>query len=112
LVLPGQVPVGGLTLEQGRQPLDRSEPPDLLATGRHRVVGDVEGSFGMQMTGHRGLDGLLDELTHPTAPSICISISRLSSNAYSIGSSLAIGSMKPRTIIAIASSSVRPRLIR
>lgn len=48
----------------------------------------------------------------PTAPSICSSISRLSSSAYSIGSSLAIGSTKPRTIIAIASSSERPRLIR
>ena len=48
----------------------------------------------------------------PTAPSICSSISRLSSSAYSIGSSLAIGSTKPRTIIAIASSSSMPRLIR
>ena len=48
----------------------------------------------------------------PTAPSICSSMSRLSSRAYSIGSSLAIGSTKPRTIIAIASSSVSPRLIR
>ena len=48
----------------------------------------------------------------PTAPSICSSIRRFSSRAYSIGSSRAIGSTKPRTIIAIASSSVRPRLIR
>ncbi len=48
----------------------------------------------------------------PTAPSICSSISRLSSRAYSIGSSLAIGSTKPRTIIAIASSCSMPRDIR
>ena len=53
------------------------------------------------------------ELTaQPTAPSICSSISRLSSSAYSIGSSRAIGSTKPRTIMAIASSSVSPRLMR
>jgi hypothetical protein len=49
---------------------------------------------------------------YPTAPSICSSISRFSSRAYSIGSSRAIGSTKPRTIIAIASSSSIPRLIR
>ena len=48
----------------------------------------------------------------PTAPSICSSMSRLSSRAYSIGSSLAIGSTKPRTIIAIASSCSMPRDIR
>src|SRR5690606_27367153 len=48
----------------------------------------------------------------PTDPSICSSMSRLSSSAYSIGSSRAIGSTKPRTIIAIASSSARPRDIR
>jgi hypothetical protein len=33
----------------------------------------------------------------------------LSSTAYSIGSSLVTGSMKPLTIIAAASSSVKPR---
>jgi hypothetical protein len=49
---------------------------------------------------------------HPTAPSICSSINRFSSSAYSIGSSFAIGSTNPRTIIAIASSSSSPRLIR
>ena len=49
---------------------------------------------------------------HPTEPSISISISLLSSTAYSSGSCLAIGSMKPRTIIAIASSVLIPRLSR
>ena len=54
----------------------------------------------------------VSRLIQPTAPSICSSIRRLSSRAYSIGSSLAMGSTKPRTIIAIASSSVMPRDIR
>lgn len=48
----------------------------------------------------------------PTAPSICSSIRRLSSRAYSMGSSRAMGSTKPRTTVAMASSSDMPRLIR
>ena len=48
----------------------------------------------------------------PTEPSICSWISRFISTAYSSGSSLVIGSMKPDTTIAEASASVRPRLIR
>jgi len=48
----------------------------------------------------------------PTEPSIWSSIRRFSSTAYSIGSSRVIGSMNPFTIIAVASGSVRPRLIR
>ena len=41
---------------------------------------------------------------HPTAPALAmlISISRFISTAYSIGSSLTIGSMNPATIIAVA----------
>src|SRR5690606_3100703 len=103
---------------QPGEPLDRGEAPDLLPPGRHRVVVQRERPGRVQMAGD-GLDGGGDVAgtglgvgTHPTAPSICSSISRFSSSAYSIGSSLAIGSMKPRTIMAIASSSVRPRLIR
>jgi hypothetical protein len=49
---------------------------------------------------------------YPIAPSICSSTSRLSSTAYSIGSSRVMGSMNPFTIIALASASVSPRLIR
>src|SRR5690606_2509891 len=49
---------------------------------------------------------------HPTAPSICSSIRRFNSSAYSMGSSRAMGSTNPRTTMAIASPSVRPRLIR
>ena len=50
--------------------------------------------------------------SHPTAPSIWSSIKRLSSIAYSMGSSRAMGSTKPRTIMAIASSSFMPRDMR
>jgi len=49
---------------------------------------------------------------HPTDPSICNSISRFISTAYSMGSSLTSGSMKPATIIVLASASVSPRLVR
>ena len=55
---------------------------------------------------------LLAGLAHPTAPSICSSMSRFSSSAYSIGSSRATGSTNPRTIIAMASSSLSPRCCR
>ena len=48
----------------------------------------------------------------PTDPSISSWISRFSSMAYSIGSSLVTGSMKPLTIIDAASSSESPRLWR
>ncbi len=51
-------------------------------------------------------------VAYPTDPSICSSISRFISTAYSIGSSFTSGSMKPVTIIEAASASVRPRLIR
>ena len=86
------------TLEQATEALERGEPPSLLAAGRFRE--HIDNRCFRQEEGH------------PIEPSICSSISRLSSSAYSIGSSRAIGSTKPRTIIAIASSSVRPRLIR
>ena len=47
--------------------------------------------------------------SQPMLPTISNWISRLSSTAYSIGSSFVTGSMKPLTIIAAASSSVKPR---
>ena len=98
----------------------------------HRVVGHVEGAYRVQVglptaslqgrparSGRSvtvdcqvSLRGRQRRGGQPTAPSICSSMSRLSSRAYSIGSSLAIGSMKPRTIIAIASSCSMPRDIR
>ena len=49
---------------------------------------------------------------HPIVPSSSILTKLFISTAYSSGSSFAIGSTKPRTIIARASSSSIPRLIR
>jgi hypothetical protein len=49
---------------------------------------------------------------YPMEPSISSWIKRLSSTAYSIGSSLVNGSKKPFTIIEMASFSDSPRLIR
>ena len=124
---------GGVVLVQVPQAVQRGEPPVLLAAGGHVEVGQLERAVPLApaVTGDRcravrvrlaaepaGLRaedlGRLrwQRRAQPTAPSICSSMSRLSSRAYSIGSSLAIGSTKPRTIIAIASSSVSPRLIR
>ena len=104
---------------QAAQPLERGEPPELVAAAGHLEGVDVEGGEQLALVGDgsdvspwRHLLSLRFCATHPTAPSICSSISRLSSRAYSIGSSLAMGSTKPRTTIAIASSSVMPRLIR
>ena len=48
----------------------------------------------------------------PTEPSICSSIKRLHSTAYSIGRVRVIGSMNPLTIMLIACCSESPRLIR
>ena len=48
----------------------------------------------------------------PTLPSICSSMRRDHSTAYSIGSVRVTGSMKPLTTIDIDCSSVSPRLIR
>ena len=148
-------PSSGASWWMPAQPLERREPPDLLAAGGHDVVGDVERPLGVQVAEHLlgvmfervshavgcnshrfstssvlgGRGGFADRSStssmqvasrsgcqarsaQPTAPSICSSMSRLSSRAYSIGSSFAIGSTKPRTIIAIASSSCMPRDIR
>ena len=51
-------------------------------------------------------------VSYPTDPSICSSISRFISTAYSIGSSFTNGSINPLTIIVLASASERPRLIK
>src|SRR5207249_8539247 len=49
---------------------------------------------------------------YPTEPVISSWIKRFSSTAYSIGSSLVKGSMKPFTIIVSASALVMPRLCK
>ena len=51
-------------------------------------------------------------ITHPMDPSISNSKSLLSSTAYSIGNSRVKGSKNPFTMRPIASSSVKPRLMR
>ncbi len=108
------LPVGKRRVSmQATQPPKRGEPPLLLAAGRHAEVGRVVGPQLVQAgDGSRGFHGSLEASHQPTAPSICSSISRFSSSAYSIGSSRAIGSTNPRTMVAAASSSVIPRLIR
>src|SRR5689334_4591536 len=58
----------------------------------------------------QGFDG--EPHRQPTEPSISSWIRRFSSTAYSSGSSLVNGSMKPLTIIVSASLRVIPRLIR
>ena len=41
--------VGGVVVEQAPQSLEGGEPPDLLAPGRHRVVGEVERRHRVQV---------------------------------------------------------------
>ena len=118
--------------EEGGELLHRGEAPLLLTTLGNREVGEVErcGALGPRLLGNErahgvdvrlpatlrhpvcGLDKRVGNGHQPTAPSIWSSMRRLSSRAYSIGSSRAIGSMKPRTIIAMASSSAIPRDMR
>src|SRR5262249_56371773 len=81
------------------RPRGGRNPPLLLAPGGHREVGGIE---RLPLVQPRNGDAarLGRPLQHghqPTAPSICSSISRFSSSAYSIGSSRAIGSTHPRT---------------
>ena len=84
------------------------EPPRLFPVRRHRqrVVHRL-GSLA-----HARQPGGLGQRVQPTDPSICSWIRRFISTAYSSGSSLVIGSMKPETIMAEASASLSPRLIR
>src|SRR5690606_33353392 len=125
---------GELAREDLLQAVHRREAPVLLATRGNGEVGQGEGGtprgpgglgggsdavavrlvrLGSGVVGRQVLLGGACGSGHqPTAPSICSSMRRLSSRAYSIGSSRAMGSTKPRTIIAIASVSSRPRDMR
>ena len=89
----------------------------LHVEGARRAVGRRRHGRRIRIRIVRIRDGNVDFLSlchgdQPTDPSICSSTSRFSSSAYSIGSSRLIGSTKPRTIMPMASSSERPRLIR
>ena len=118
-----RVVVGGF--EEALDATHRGESPVLLASVRNGNVVQLE--RGRTVRTRRvsilsvsavrvglvhGVNDSVGGRHQPTDPSICSSMRRLSSRAYSIGSSLAIGSTKPRTIIAMASFSSRPRLIR
>ena len=118
-------------LKQGTDLPDRGETPDFLQALGHGMIGQVPRWGGVQMGCHR-LDGACHirgcggaqihsflrflrsggNRRQPTAPSIWSAMSRFSSRAYSIGNSFAMGSTKPRTIMAIASSSSMPRDMR
>ena len=118
-----RVVVGGF--EEALDATHRGESPVLLASVRNDNVVQVErgrtvrarrvsllGVSPVRVGLVHGVNNSVGGRHQPTDPSICSSMRRLSSRAYSIGSSLAIGSTKPRTIIAMASFSSRPRLIR
>src|SRR6266545_7259623 len=92
----------------------RAERVRLVVARHHDVVEPPQRRDDLIRIGPRSLacvapDG---QEAYPTAPSIWSSMRRLSSTAYSMGSSRVMGSMNPLTIIAVASASVRPRLIR
>src|SRR5690606_29800251 len=98
------------------QPAQRSEPPRLVLGRGHLECVHIERCEDLALVDRWGLrpGGFGDILDghQPPAPSICTSIRRFNSRAYSIATSSALRPTKPRTTVAIASSSVRPRLIR
>src|SRR5205814_614823 len=102
----------------GVESADVGAPPLLVGLARHgqalvrvqRLPPDVAqpARFALELV--QGLR--VDRHVYPTEPSISSCIRRFSSTAYSRGSSLVNGSMKPLTIIVSASARVMPRLIR
>ena len=98
-------------LGRGR-PLDGGEPLGRGGAPVDQPVGSGQAArrFGREVFEHR--HRRVCRGSYPTLPSMLSSMSRDSSTAYSIGSVLVIGSMKPLTIIAVACCSVSPRLIR
>ena len=92
------------------EPFDRRELPAGNATEIRQLKRSERGRRRSAAVGQEWWFD--DSLRHPIEPSICSSIRRFISTAYSIGSSLTIGSMKPLTISLPASSSEMPWLIR
>src|SRR5262249_20576429 len=88
---------------------DRQRAPALFAGPRGLVRAAGLGQ-GAPARGHAG--AMKSGRRPPTEPSIWSWISRFISTAYSIGSSFTIGSMKPATIMASASSFLIPRLCK
>ena len=102
-------PAGCCSRQVGIEPAQVRVAPGLVAVGRNRQrLIALERRRALAREPGR----LRHRLRHPTEPSICSWISRFSSTAYSSGSSFVIGSTNPETIIAEASSSDSPRLIR
>ena len=115
-------------VEGGRAVRTRGDVAPLRRCGAPVRVGAVQARLGV-VSGQVGHEVLLCRVPggssgrwcawgglrrrpQPTEFSICSSMRRLSSRAYSMGSSRAIGSTKPRTIVAMASVSVSPRCMR
>ena len=114
--------IGGLLQAPTLEQCDREGLPAWLETQKEENLAYYRGSASSSSREHHPVeDGPSmwslrrepqDPVAQPTEPSICSSISRLHSTAYSIGSVRVIGSMKPFTIIPIAWDSVSPRLMR
>src|SRR5207248_3878364 len=82
---------------------------ELLEGGEGRFAALAQpGRFALELVQGFGGEGH----GYPTEPSISSWMSRFSFTAYSSGSSLVNGSMKPLTIIVSASARGMPRLIR
>src|SRR2546423_1091591 len=102
----------------GVETSDVGAPALLVGLARHgqplgaveRLEPDVVQGVGLALELIQGLLG--DRHGQPTEPSISSWMRRFSSTAYSSGSSLVNGSMKPLTIIVSASERGMPRLIR
>ena len=118
----GGAAVGWLPRLEDREveALQVGAPPLLLGAGGHRqpLVGGPRRApadadpFRLAVERGKLLHGLEAKAHYPTDPSISSWMRRLSSTAYSSGSSLVKGSMKPLTIMVSASTSGMPRLIR
>ena len=100
------------------EPADVGAPPLLIGLARdgqafeavQRALPALAQPVGLPLEHPQGFGG--ESHRYPTEPSISSWMSRFSSTAYSSGSSLVNGSMKPLTIIVSASLRVMPRLIR
>src|SRR5690242_3341073 len=102
------------------QPRDVRAAPLLVGPARRRQAGVHVKGLATPVTEPVGLSPeervfqgcLSGNHGQPTEPSISSWMSRFSSTAYSSGSSLVNGSMKPLTIMVSASARGMPRLIR
>ena len=110
-IRPHPVLVAAIRQAERHESVERGAA-DVARPRRQRRRGDDPFKKGRVERGSWRGRGGAHGFGQPTEPSICSSISRFISTAYSMGSSLTSGSMNPPTIIVLASASVRPRLIR